>query len=345
MGLQTDIYLNDIIHQVETSRLCYDFSDPATLDAVVCSLCLFTAYNVLEQHNRAFLYLDEAISLFEAVPPLNNEEEQRRRRIEQVLFNTEAATLAIYASKSKHPRARKPSTDLEYPTLQYGLGYGVQFAQVATHLLKRLTQIHLNSELNDTESKTDMELLLKTTLMQHRYSRLQAVDVLLTRQWQLSSKLAERKQKTSESIETLGIVAMSGISFLREGELRIVGLGKVIKLAQNIGILSPTKSCIIGGLTGAVMREDYERRFASELATFIMPMVSSIPPLIGSQNTMELWRNQTTDIATLSDHSDIENTVSDTTDLEDIQPCTDLEAVYQTTDFEDDLDTCVFNLE
>lgn len=72
---QNENHLRNLIHQVETSRLSHDFADSATLDAVVCFLFLFTAYNVLEKHGRAFLYLGEAFSLLEAVSPSNEKEE------------------------------------------------------------------------------------------------------------------------------------------------------------------------------------------------------------------------------------------------------------------------------
>ena len=300
MKTQDKMLLSDLIHQVESSRLCYDFGDPATLDGVVASLCLFTAYNVLEKHNRAFLYLDEAITLFEMVP-VSEQEEQRRLRIEWVLFNTEAAALAIYASQNRRRRSRKPSLHI---TVQQGFGADAESDRVATQLLRRLTQIHLAEDADglediNIESEDDMETLFGAVLREHRYSRIQAADVIMTRQWQLSSKLvASHRDRSSTSrlpaavVEPLGIAAMSSICLLKEGELRIVGLGKLAWLAQNIYALAGQTKCqdIIRGLTGALVREDHERTFAIQLNDLILPIVCSVPPLLGPQGGNQVWQ-------------------------------------------------------
>lgn len=323
MAPETGVSLSDLIKQVEASRLDYEFADPPTLDAVVISLFLFTAYNVLEKHNRAFLYLDEALSLVEAVEAVDDEEERHRKlQIEQVLFNTEAATMAIYADKNRRPRARKPARVTEGAT---GLGIGPQISagggiggmmmmtttntiaesdRVAMHLLRRLTEIHLAEnaealEVVDIEFEADMATLFWAVFNRHRYSRIQAADVVVTRQWQLSSKLvASLKQgrgiskRFQESIELLGLTAMSWICLLGEGELRIVGLGKLSGLAQNIHALAGRGRCqyILGGLAGAVIKEDHEKIFAPQLADVVMPMmVASVPAPMRPMRDYEFW--------------------------------------------------------
>ncbi|KIW99741.1 uncharacterized protein Z518_11154 [Rhinocladiella mackenziei CBS 650.93] len=303
MGLKQSTPLFDLIHQVERSRLCYEFAEPPTLDAAVVSLFLFTAYNVLEKHTRAFMYLDEAFSLLDAVELVGEEEERRKRQIEQVLFNTEAASLAIYGGKRMKRRARRPLMILdERPTVSDKTEHNAEIDRVATDLLRRLTQIHLADDadalqMTDIESEADIRALFGAVFQRHRYSRIQAADVVITRQWQLSSKLAGSLRngmsgpKLNETqVEQLGMAAMAWICLLEEGELRIVGLGKLSALVQNIFTLVGHGKCryVLGGLVGAVLKEDYERNFAHALVHVSMSLAptgpSPIPPLWDNEN-------------------------------------------------------------
>lgn len=300
MDSKNKTLLQTLIYQVEASRLTFDFAEPSTLDAVVCSLCLFTAYNVLEQHGRAFLYLNEAITLLDAVIPSCRDDEQRKVRIAQVLFNTESATVAIYANKDRRRRVQKPPMMIEnYSAEQQELGNDVAAGQVATHLLHCLTWIHLAEGADDVEkvdlqSEAVMETLFgAAVLKQHRYSRIQSADVMVTRQWQLSRRLvASLNDKTAprdfpeSAIASLGVIAMSWICLLREGELRVVGLGKLAGLACNISILNggAGQQDVLRGLVGAVMREDHEQKFTPPLTGLVTSAAYAIPPfIIGSE--------------------------------------------------------------
>ena len=297
--------LCELIRQVETSRLEYDFAEVVTMDDVVCSLCLFTAHNVLEKHNRAFLYLDEAISLFEMVSP--DAEEQRRLRIEQVLYNTEAATHTIYAPRQRRRRARAPSVSHEQLSLE--LSEMQEPNRIAIHLLNCLTQINLDKAPDGLEEgskigEVDVEALFETGLKQHRYSRIQAADVVVTRQWRLSSRLAECKvggrptgYLSQQAIERLGVQVMSWICLLKDGELRIVGLGKLAGLIQNICVLAGQASCryVLAGLSSAIMREDYDKTYTPSLTQMIMSMTSSVPQLMGSLPPLDHEANEPLD--------------------------------------------------
>ncbi|OCT52713.1 hypothetical protein CLCR_10180 [Cladophialophora carrionii] len=284
--------LKKFIEQVERSRLCYDFAECPTLDEVIISLFLFTSYNVLEKHNRAFLYLDEALSLMETVQPDGAEEDARRMHIEQVLYNTEAASFAIYAGKGRRRRAKKPMVNLEHSSIKpLRIETGEQSEQVALHLLDRLTEIHVAEDTEalriiSTASETDMKTLFGAAFGMHRYCRIQAADVAVSRQWQLSSKLVSGfrqrpgvEELRQSTIESLGNAALAWICLLKEGESRIVGLGKLSGLAKNIVALSGGRcpSYPVAGLVSAIIREDRERQFAPELADVVLPMVSTIP--------------------------------------------------------------------
>ncbi|KAF7558985.1 hypothetical protein G7046_g5166 [Stylonectria norvegica] len=297
--LQSEMELRELISHVETSRLAYDFADPATLDAVACSLCLFTAYNVMGKHNRAFLYLEEASFLLEAVTPSSDAEEERRLRIEKVLFNTESAALPLYATKQVRRRARRPPARWEQSSPEQDiLGMDVGTERVAMHLLRRLTQIHLAQDADDlsgisVKSEADMENLFGTgVLRQHRYSRIQSADVVMTHQWQLSCKLIASGENGSaarnlagSAIDTLGVAAMSWICVLREGDLRVVGLGKLAGLTMNIYKLGGMRKYqdVLRGLAGAVMREDHEGHYSLPLAELILPTIQTVPRSVPSQ--------------------------------------------------------------
>lgn len=299
--------LLEMISQVETSRLSHDFADPATLDAVVVSLFLFTAYNVLGKHTRSLIYLDEAFSLLDATEVGSNEA-RRKQQIQIVLFNTEAATLPIYAHRRKKRRSHRASI-VENQEYDSGLGVEpvVQSEHVAMHLLRRLTEVNLAKnaeELNqlNIESEKDMVTLFGAVFRQHRISRVQAADVAITRQWHLSSMLVSGTRQVTAALETLdvsveqmGIVALSWICLLAEGELRIVGLGKLAALTRHLRLLAGQSGCntVLGGLLGAIIREDHEKIYAPQLAEVVMPMASSLPYTITPpqpDNPLETFR-------------------------------------------------------
>lgn len=171
-------------------------------------------------------------------------------RVEQVLFNTEAATNKMYGSRSRQRRGRKPSLGVNVPpSAEDGVCNGFDSVKVAPHLLKQLTEINMAEDADaleriNVESQADADVLFGDNIWQQRYFRIQAADVVITRQWHLSSKLLSARvhgpapeKQSQHSIERLGIVAMSWACLLREGELRVVGLGKMAGLARNLSVL------------------------------------------------------------------------------------------------------------
>lgn len=277
------------IRAVESSRLMYDFADPPTLDSVVASLFLFTAYNVLGRHGRAFLYLNEAQSLADAcaLSGDSEEEEQRQFAIEEVLFNTQAATFALYGGKQGESvgrrenrrwwsiQKRQTANQLCDPNKEVGL------STVAAQLRRQMTSIYLSKDVEDIQ-KIDIELnsVIGTDMKQHQHARIQCADVMVTRQWQLSRRLTALQRggnaATSHpsALTSMGVAVMSWICMLGPGELRIVGLGKLTELALFIARLPGAAGHrdVLRGLMGAVMREDYERSFEA-------PLIGSLPLL------------------------------------------------------------------
>ncbi|TPX13449.1 uncharacterized protein E0L32_006179 [Thyridium curvatum] len=285
MDSRDSTVLRDLILQVETSRLGYDYADPAALDEVACSLFLFTAYNVLNVHTRAFLYLDEAISLFNEAALLYEEDNPRVLRIEKVIFNTEAAS-QLYASKTRTRRARRPSMNIDdYVPCLDGFAQDTETEAIAARLLTRLTRTYL-AQGSDVLAETEMDSLTLEHHSRHSYLRIQEADVIVTQQWQLSSKLVTDRQYVSIAnkrpiIFSLGVQVMSWVCLLREGELRVVGLGKLAELALNICFLTGGMRCqdILRGLAGAVLREDHEQHYAPRLIGMMAAVSPSIPTM------------------------------------------------------------------
>ena len=309
MNSNNESELRALVCQVETSRLSYDFVDPPTLDAVVCSLFLFTACNVLRNHQRAFLYLSEASFLLEAFVPTSEGDEQRRLRLEKVLFNTESASLAIYGGKGLKRRAQRPSNRWESYSLEQN---NIESDRVAVHLLGRLTQIHLAEDAQDfenigVESEVSMKTLFGPKILEaNRYARIQSADVVITRQWRLSCQLVTRrisgcaaKELESPAVESLGVVAMSWLRLLKQGDLRIIGLGKLVGLALNISMLGGKTRFqdALYGLTSVVLQEDHEGEFFNALSDLIVPTFSTLSPMYGSERA-QTTSNSTQDVWT-----------------------------------------------
>ncbi|KAL6242540.1 hypothetical protein RBB50_010680 [Rhinocladiella similis] len=305
--------LLDLIQRVETSRDDYDFAEPPTLDDVVVSTFLFVAFNILEKHVRAFLYLDEAISLLEEVKPVSEAELLRKQLIQQVLYNTEAASVAIYAHGSRRRRAKRPAKLLDkLPTTSSGSGFITQFDSLALLLLNRLSEIHLATDAEELQTTSnnlegDLRTLFGVSLQHHQFCRIQAADVAVTHQWRLSQGIAtcsaeglSASRPSLQEIEKLGITAMAWVCSLKEGELRIVGLGKLSGLARAIHATAGNNSCdyIIAGLVGAVMKEDHDQQFTPDLAEVITSRMTIPLSILGplpdnyAHSRLRLQKNQ-----------------------------------------------------
>jgi hypothetical protein len=281
------------IQRVEKSRLGYKFAEPATLDDVVVSLFLFVAYNVLERHPRAYLYLDEAFSLLEIV---DTAEVSQRRLIEQVLVNTEKATAAIYARPGRNRRGMVPTNPLEVMPVSSSFdGKMSEHEELALTLLNKLTTIYAASDLamlaEDSSLSSALNALRNMPSQQRQYCRIQAADAALSQQWQLFTKLVTNLGSralsagiATEKAEKLGVAAMSWICSLAGGELRIVGLGKIAGMLQAIRVVSNDNGCdaVVNGLVGALMREDHEKMFAPAVARVVTASMAPSSALRGA---------------------------------------------------------------
>jgi hypothetical protein len=284
----------------------YDFANVPSIDTVVVSLFLFTAYSVCNKHNRAFCYLSEAIGLLDMISePSTPTETIRLQRLEHVLFVTESASVSIYGSERKRKLARRPSgiTTPEHTLMWYKNGNSsaevqnwIQNAErmkadeEAVKLLLLMTRLHLANEVTEVANvSVDNMMMANIAQSFHNPSHnrslplsTQTADVAITRQWKLASQwwrvlsMGNNLPSSTDSLQvTIQILGMSTLQWsktLEPGQLRIVGLGKVVALADNILNISTKlgniESCtnILGDLINIVLAMDYERYFAPQLS-------------------------------------------------------------------------------
>jgi hypothetical protein len=282
----------------------YDFSNAPSMDTVVVSICLFCAYCVCNKHNRALCYLTEAIVLMDMVPePSDPIEIIRLKRLEYILFIAESASVSIYGSERNRKLARRPSIlDTPEHTLRWYNGEKgakgqnwipdserMKADEEAVKLLLLMTRLHLASEVAEVANVSVDNMMManiaksfdKTSYQPFLFSVLIA-DVGITRQWKLASQwwkvlsIGNPLPSSTESLQlTIQILGMSTLQWsrtLEPSQLRIVGPGKLVALADTILNISTKlgniESCssILGDLINSVLAVDYERYFAPRLS-------------------------------------------------------------------------------
>lgn len=308
----TRISIHDQIECVESYRSKYDFADCADLDAVAVSLFLFCAYNITLQNNRAFIYLGEACDLFNLVSHgLKQQKDMERSlrsrlaRMELVLANTVAASYSIYGAGLPNIRQRRSLN--ESVALLRRDNHRDLLERTADDLVIRLAEIHAASQpeaadcslfntsgsiqdssdsngrpLSDLESFAEPQISLA--------SRMQTADVIISSHWRALEKLAIQLEVSTNSVLALGradvrrylaqtlcercSATLACAAALGEGSLRIVGLGKLVKIVLHANEIAVNRyvACasipyknVLAGLVFTVMRADYERAFATSL--------------------------------------------------------------------------------
>lgn len=295
------------VENLRTNSVDYHFADNPSLDALVVSLFLFIAYNVMDKHSRAFCYLTEAIGLFDLLgefsDPVNI---VRQKRLRYVLYITESATVSIYGSQRKRMISDCPSIPPDLSSLlswhgqeteeQHSITGGIVDADMANidkhavDLLIRMTRLHLAITVSEVAKITvDNKLMTSMTRPQecdtgpaNSYCDTQIADVAITRQWKLAGlwwndisrqpALSFSDGLVNKTIEMLAMTALTWGRTLKPGHLRIVGLGKVVQLADSIcnisSKLGSVSSCTatIRHLIQTVAETDYDRYFAPQLS-------------------------------------------------------------------------------
>lgn len=210
-GSSTLSFLTKDVEDMRRSSDDYDFSNFPSIDAVVVSIFLFTAYNVCGKHNRAFCYLTEAIGLMDMIlEPSAPTEIIRLQRLEYVLFVTESASVSIYGSGRNRKLARRPSsiTTPEHTLMWYNGGNGAEAQnwirdaermkadEEAVKLLLLMTRLHLANKLTEVANVSVDNMMAANIAKsfdnpsnhQPLTFSTQTADVAITRQWKLASQ-------------------------------------------------------------------------------------------------------------------------------------------------------------
>lgn len=292
------------------------FADFPSLDTVLVSIFLFIGQSVRDQHNRAFLYLTEAIGLMDLVKyPSDQHELERYHRIECLLFVTEAASNVIYGACGKRRIAKVPSNPALMGTISgwyvpedqqeelsktiSPLDYNALDKQ-AVQLLYAMTCLYGaldTAEVVGVAFKDNTMGIMNGADSQKPSCSLQAADVAVTRQWQLAAHWwralsadecsPQVKDSARYTIQIIGMSAVQHTRFLRPEACRVVGHGKLavladtmFKISSAIGIL-PCCSSLIRDMIQIVSRADYEKCFAPGLS-LLEVWVGEVPRPVAS---------------------------------------------------------------
>jgi hypothetical protein len=276
------------------------FADCPSLDAVFVSLVLFIAYSVRDKHNRAFLYLTEAIGLMDLIGHSSDPiETERFHRMELLIFVTEAASNSIYGANRRRIARQPPNLAITEPSdiwhipdtrlEEFPLPFSVldvnTLDKQAIHLLNAMARLYsaLNiNEITDVAFRDDSIAVMVEGNERKPSCSIQTADVAITRQWQLASHWwralsnnpcpPQAKASAGYTLQIMGMTAIQQSKFLDPGYCRIMGHGKLAALADvmlnissTLGIV-PSCSSLIRDLIGLVSEADYERHFAPNLS-------------------------------------------------------------------------------
>ena len=279
-------------------RGTYDFSIVPEAYTVCASIVLFVAHNLLEQHNRAFLYLSEAIALvsFQSSSSSGNVH-LARRCSELALYNTEMASLPLYMDPASQRRTRtapeipKTVEDLLEETGGYPDDVVLDPAEKdAISIVIRLSQIYRASETISVDELGDIIRQDQDEFRgEHGGSmdslQTQLVDSKITALWQLSNLFASHdtfvqitsRGRTTENILELfrehSTLALRWINTVQPGALRIIGLAKLTAITKNLvtlqqcasilGINHLAYNSVFSGLAQCIVQGDYEHKYSS----------------------------------------------------------------------------------
>ena len=312
--------LDSLLETVQSIRLNsanYDFTDSPSLDTVTVSWCLFMAHIFRGRFYKAFAYLTEAIGFLDVIDyPSDPLEAIRLRRLEYMIYITESGAIALYGPPRKRRIARWPSDypdavdDLLFhhhwedsvPNESQSMPESEVVDKRAVELLLLMARLHAASGLDEVANVTLDEKLIASMVGSYgkqpqRCSAIseQTADVAITRQWRLGwhwraalakcNPLAQHSASLNYTVQILGMTTLQWGKTLLPGALRLVGVGKIVALADAILYISSTigepTSCtnIIGDLIRMVSDVDYERNYAAQLYLLQSAMLT-IPMMI-----------------------------------------------------------------
>lgn len=295
-----------VVAILEQIRTQYDFANAPTADTLATSLFLFVAYNITGRHKRAFLYLAEAIALLDLVEDISDERTRvRLKRIEYVIFITEQATTSIYGKVGMRKLARRPidiaqsANMLRMPSGLYRNEAVERSDEEAVDLLLHMARLHAAMDVDEIINMANPappSRSILTSLHDPASYKMQHADVAITRQWILAIKLPSLLQTCqSNSLAVMGLEGLlhdmslsvlQWISALPEGQIRVVGLGKVTAIARTIQDFAVqigkdlAFASVIRELAYAVCMNDHEGIFVPLLSDCVDKILYDLAPFI-----------------------------------------------------------------
>ena len=302
---------NDIISRmsvIEQLRLAYDYAEDATADTVITSFALFVACTVVEKHRRALLHLSQASKLVDFARTISRVDAMRIQRLKALLFIT-ASAATLLSGDSAWRLDMRSSLDVEGLTSWYGEAGGPghhtasedirnldRFAVRQLQLMTRMHKISWEGSSGELPSEDDVaNTIPNVTLPATPMVRIVTADVCITYLWFSSDRQRVGKRKNCDAIinsdytvdlaESTGRKTLAWAKSLSQSELRIVGLGKIVDIVENmvhLCSLHPDSTAevkiLAGDLMAAICIADYELAYATTLKRYavILKLAASI---------------------------------------------------------------------
>ncbi|OIW22788.1 hypothetical protein CONLIGDRAFT_674811 [Coniochaeta ligniaria NRRL 30616] len=280
---------------MEQLRCTYDYAEEATANTVIVSFALFVACSVVGKHQRALLYQSEASKLADFARMSSRIEAMRIQRLKALLFV--AASASALLSGDSAWRVDMPSSlHVEDLTSWYSAANAPDhhmasddirdLDRFAIRQLQLMTRMHMMAgEGSSRELLTEDDVantISSVTLPATPTVRIVTADLSITQLWFSSDRRRLRNNNNYDSItklidavdlpESTGRKALAWARSLSQSELRIVGLGKMVDIVENmvhLCRLCPNSTAeveiLAGDLMAAIGTADYELKYATTL--------------------------------------------------------------------------------
>ncbi|ORX36969.1 hypothetical protein BD324DRAFT_651442 [Kockovaella imperatae] len=297
--------LRESVRETLDIRSSCDYSASPNVYCVYVAVVLFIAHSVLDEQNRALLYLSEAVALNSLLPSNATAADRFSARCaELAIFNTEMATIPLYVSAQRRSTIhRAPVVPSSLEALLEEVGAGADEIVLSAserqslNVVIRLSQVYnaatgmdgavqilervIQDDVVDSSSATGYDVVEDAV-------RTQFVDCKVTALWQLSNLFTSHHTISSLAREGMSVADIFNVLCRRSlealgwtlaipvGSLRIIGLAKLTAIARNVmtfhqcasvfGIENPDYQSVVLGLAHCVIQGDYEQKYSDLFA-------------------------------------------------------------------------------
>lgn len=279
---------------IDQLRCTYDYAEEATANTVIVSFVLFVACSVVEKDRRASLYLSEAFKLANFARASSRIEAMRIQRLKALLFITASASALLSGDAAW--RVDIPSSlRVEDLTSWYGATDASdhyvasddirdldRFAIRQLQLMARMYIMAMEGSSRELLTEDDVaNTISSVTLPGTPTVRIVTADLSITQLW-FSCDRQRRKNNNDDNItkridavdlpESIGRKALAWARSLSQSELRIIGLGKMVDIVENmvhLCHLCPNSTAeveiLASDLMAAIGTADYELKYATTM--------------------------------------------------------------------------------